>query len=302
MSATSLYQEENSISELNQLLLSHLKEYLGSVEVRFDEPDPEHSPSQPTFHLFMYLIHEALNVRHSNSRQYDATSGTWREDYVSIRCLYLVTYWAPGSYTRGDSSSPGASADNESVMHMSNMIRALLTLRRSSAFKKYQINVIEPEALNSLGNFWQSLGNKPRTIINFAVTMPISLELDEIKAPPIVKFETMMTELSESEENNELLIQEAVRQKLWDVLGGAVAETALRKVAISTEVSDKRKKAADKTINVLLAGITYPEAVKSQIEKEVKSWPGKVIFEIGGASYTAGTVKSELHLPFVPDA
>jgi hypothetical protein len=51
--------------------------------------------------------------------------------------------------------------------------------------------VIAPtEHLSSLGNFWQSLGDRPRLCLNFQVTIPVKIVPDQpIKAPPVFSTE-----------------------------------------------------------------------------------------------------------------
>ena len=128
------YAPADEISSLNELLTTHFAEKIPNVKIRFDEPDPDSLPDTPTFHLFLYLIHEDLNIRHSSGRQYDAVKGAFLAEDAWIRCLYLVTYWGPK--TSGGYDSPAALADSDAVININSMIRALLALRREKAFKK----------------------------------------------------------------------------------------------------------------------------------------------------------------------
>lgn len=288
-------ENRNEIADLNILIADHLKGYVGEVDLRFDEPNPDDSKLSAAFHLFMYLIHEDLSVRHSISRQYDASAGTWNKEKANICCLYLVTYWGSTIQSNSDSRSPGASPDSEAIMNMSAMIRGLVAMRRAETFKKYNISVIQPEALNSLGNFWQALGNKPRTIINFAVTLPMSLEPDAETSPPVTKIESEFTEL---QENKTQFIEEVLRQTLRDALGHKVADIALKKIVFSLEVT-KTTTAGTSSLTILIAGITYPASAKDLIEAEVKRWKDKKVeFTVGPTTYSVSDAKCNISLPY----
>nr|WP_083932329.1 Pvc16 family protein [Vibrio sagamiensis] len=48
------------------------------------------------------------------------------------------------------------------------------------------------EELNSLGNFWQALGDKPRMVLNYSVTLPIELEIAQAGKKSVKKTELEM--------------------------------------------------------------------------------------------------------------
>jgi hypothetical protein len=58
---------------------------------------------------------------------------------------------------------------------MNQVLNALINNRQLTGIPGAFTRVIPPkEELNSLGNFWQSLGNRPRLVLNYAVTVPVS--------------------------------------------------------------------------------------------------------------------------------
>ena len=48
------------------------------------------------------------------------------------------------------------------------------------------------EELNSLGNFWQALGDKLRMVLNYSVTLPIELEIAQAEKKSVKKTELEM--------------------------------------------------------------------------------------------------------------
>ncbi|WP_017349799.1 Pvc16 family protein [Pantoea sp. A4] len=274
----------SEIGEFNTSLKRHLHTCFGVPEgddklnFRFDEPNyKDASINSPTFHLFMYLIHEDLAIRHSSPTAYLPQSGQFEPDRAFIRCLYLVTYWEPP--TKISATSPQAEPDSDSVKNHSTMIRALLKLRKNSAFKKYQLRIIEPEALNSLGNFWQALGDKPRTILNFAVTMPVVL--DDIEAIlPVKKVESTFEQLSG---HDQLRLEQALYAELAHKLpGGALARVTVR---AAPALTTRRKKAGEpvQEVDVGVAGLVLAEQAK-QLEETANGWAGNT-FDLAGTRW-----------------
>ena len=52
--------------------------------------------------------------------------------------------------------------------------------------------MLPKEELNSLGNFWQALGDKPRMELNYSVTLPIELEIAQAGKKSVKKTELEM--------------------------------------------------------------------------------------------------------------
>lgn len=64
---------------------------------------------------------------------------------------------------------------NQAIVIMNQVLNALINNRQLAAIPGAYTRVIPPrEGLNSLGNFWQSLGNRPRLVLNYAATVPVS--------------------------------------------------------------------------------------------------------------------------------
>lgn len=282
----SLHDETSPLTEIaqfNDLFDKHIKTHIldPRVTIRYDEPDPENPPVDPTFHLFMYLVHEDLTIRHSLSPAYDASSGGYGADSANIRCLYLVTYWE--GTMRGGSDSPRAAPDSQSVLNLTEMVRALLCIRKNPAFKAYQLKVIEPEALNSLGNFWQALNNKPRTIINFAVTIPMNV--DCLPGETVQPITTFNSEVGHLVANGTEQLKVLLRNTLRTALGARVAQTTLAKVVI--EITPGAEVAAGIVgVELAISGMTWPDTAKIAIETELERWKSEAVdFPVGGSLY-----------------
>jgi len=262
-------QSQNEIAQLNAVLKNHFAATLPDVNIRFDAPDPANLPSGGTFNLFLYLIYEDLDIRQSNGRQYNAASGQYVEEPAYVRCLYLVTYW--GLKSEGDYDSPSAAADSDPVQNINNMIRALLTLRKSPAFQPYMLRIIEPEALNSLGNFWQALDNKPSTIINFAVTLPVNLNNPPETAPPV--YETRMS-MESLDGSGQLELEQqlfALLQRQTQLGEGELARVTLHVEQVLPSGKLKKNQHDKQPINISLSGLAF-EGVATLISAQIAEW------------------------------
>ncbi|RQU52936.1 DUF4255 domain-containing protein [Burkholderia cenocepacia] len=177
-------RSDKALLTLNAKILEVLKRYVPDVDnqninISFEVFGRGDKPNEPTLCVFLYDIQEDLELRQGQSRTYDFSTGTYNKRQANVRCCYLVTYWE----TASEKSVFAASANSQTMEVMNYVLNALLNIDLSDCLKDEgipaRIQVIAPsEHLSSLGNFWQSLGDKPRLCLNFTVTIPITLGLD----------------------------------------------------------------------------------------------------------------------------
>ncbi|RKP55977.1 DUF4255 domain-containing protein [Pararobbsia silviterrae] len=164
-----------SIISVNVALHSALKDYLSpGIDLTFALPDRDSEFSVPTVSVFLYEIHEDLQMRSGDARKYDSTTHVYAPGTVNVNCNYLITYWE--TVTSTDSHGPVALPDSQAMMAMNQVVNALVNNRQLKGLPRAYTRMIPPtEELNSLGNFWQSMGNKPRLSINCSITVPLTL-------------------------------------------------------------------------------------------------------------------------------
>lgn len=198
-------KSDSALIELNKKIQKALQAYLPedfttrSGAIRFDMIDKDNLPSDPTVCVFLYDIQEDLELRHGQPRQYQPLNSSFAPRQAHVRCCYLLTYWEK------QGSGP-ITPDGQAFQVMNMALNALLNMQLQgwpSAF----LRVIAPsEHLSSLGNFWQSLGDKPRLCLNFTVTIPIELGLEEDEhAVPVLS--TELQELAAQWEEDDLGLQ-----------------------------------------------------------------------------------------------
>jgi len=263
---------EDEIVALNVKIRDRLRQYLGDnseIQLRFDAPDPASPPATPTVHLFLYLIHEDLALRHGEPTRYEPQHNRFQSRRANVRCLYLVTYWDPESGKGGD--APSAAPNSQTVIVLNRVIKALLSMRGHPDFTQFAVRTIEPEALNSLGNFWQALGNKPKTIVNFAVTLPVSYSEPEENVPLVASVQSRVTL---SNVGWQQALEDALLQQLSVNLAGD--SPLLNKVVLTANAWNGDTSGQDTQVikaDVQVAGLAWKEQAE-QMAAIIQGWQG----------------------------
>lgn len=174
-------QKCQTLVDVNKAMEVMLRKYLSvDVAIRFDLPDINATQSDAAVSVFLYDIYEDLQLRNSESRGYRTDTGRLSPGWVNIKCNYLVTYWestAPAT----DPGNPDSQPDNQAIQVMSQVLAAFINNRQLPGIPGAYTQVVPPkENLNSLGNFWQSLGNRPRLSLNYCITVPMSLSNEDV--------------------------------------------------------------------------------------------------------------------------
>lgn len=176
---------DTTILNLNQAIYDALAEYVpidvdSGVSIIFDLPNVDNPPSEPTLSVFLYQISEDLQMRTSPMRTSSYNAETKQSSiapgWVNVCCNYIITYWDMAQTQGIAPGSPGSAPDNPSLKIMNQVVNALINNQEIGGIPNAYARMIPPKAeLNSLGNFWQSLGNKPRLSLNLSVTVPVVL-------------------------------------------------------------------------------------------------------------------------------
>lgn len=197
---TASVPSSSAIIAVNKALNTALTSYVnGEVTITFDLPDPDNLPSDHTLSVFLYEIHEDLQLRisqvRSNSRNPDTNVVSIAPSWVNVNCNYLITYWDPPQTTSGV-GSPASAPDNQAIQVMNQVVNALINNRQLGDIPGAYTRMILPkDELNSLGNFWQSLGNRPRLSLHASVTVPVSLTDKKDTATGVLTTEADMEQI-----------------------------------------------------------------------------------------------------------
>jgi hypothetical protein len=174
------------INDLDETLAVLLKRELPKglaeqVHVSFGAPDDQFPPSSvtlPAIDLFLYDIRENLELRSNEmylDRHMDGTA-TRTAAPVRIDASYLITAWP--------SQSVADPSEDEHRL-LGEVIRALLRYRTLPEEVLDQdlplpVSTLQPGRLQSLGEFWQALGGKPKAALNYTVTLAVDAVRPEV--------------------------------------------------------------------------------------------------------------------------
>ncbi|NHB60945.1 DUF4255 domain-containing protein [Photorhabdus sp. RW14-46] len=270
---TTIIASDNAIIEINQALNDILIKYLDipgqNIDIRFDLPEINSIQSEPTVSVFLYEIHEDLQLRSAESRRYNPATNTLLPGWVNINCNYLMTYWEPNKPSN-DSASPDSQPDNQAAQVMTRVLRALINNRQLTGIPGAYTRVIpQQENLNSLGNFWQALGNRPRLSLLYSITVPMKLKNIEDNVIPVSKISASVDQ-KPSLDNSQ--INQALIDKLCVELGGTEdVRLALAKVNLTIEPdTENNQNQENENIIVKVSGITsvtYLPQIKDTLTK-----------------------------------
>lgn len=240
---------------MNKMLRAYVNE---DVAIRFDLPDVDATQSDAAISVFLYDIHEDLQLRTAESRGYNVGTKRLSPGWVNVKCNYLITYWeSTGPAT--DAGNPDSQPDNQAIKVMSQVLAALINNRQLADIPGAYTQVIPPkENLNSLGNFWQSLGNRPRLSLNYCVTVPISLSDKDEEVTPVKSLSTIVEPKAPVSPQ---AISDVLREQLMVALGGDYdARLAMTHVNLNALlVAASNRGAADIRVSLRVSGMTRTE-------------------------------------------
>jgi len=182
------------LQELDATLAALLRAELPvqNVAISFASPDdqfPGSGVSLPAIGFFLYDVREDLNLR---SPQWDLEQQqdgrfTRTPPPVRVTCSYLITAWP-------SSSAPDPSHDEHRLL--GEVMKVLLSHRTIPASyltgelagqqPPLPARIISDSHLQSLSEFWQAMGGRPKTTLHYAVTISVSA-LAPVDAGPAVK-------------------------------------------------------------------------------------------------------------------
>lgn len=290
---TTITTSSNAIVQVNQALNKVLQQYLdresqGNIDIRFDLPDVNSTPSTPTVSVFLYDVHEDLQLRQSEPVRLNVSNSTMRAGWVNLSCNYLITYWEAQSAAGG--KTPESNPDNQAAQVMTKTLHALLNNRELEGIAGAFTRIIPPqENLNSLGNFWQALGNRPRLSLMYSVTVPIML--DNSRPQTLVK--TVSSEIVQASDVDMQALNAVLLQTLQEQLGSG-AEQQLARIVLSCQP----QAAAEESVFAITIGLTVSglagTGIKAALDSHLQTW-GKskeALTKINGKDVYIGSLDS----------
>lgn len=164
---------------LRELLAHELPERIkDQIAITFDPPVDQFIAQRvtlPAIDLFLYDIRENQELRSNDYIDRRSSSGVSRRlPLVRVDCSYLITAW------------PSTNVANPAQDEHRLLSAAMLALLRHTTLPEVLLQgalrsqelplpaaTLQPGRLQSLGEFWQALGGKPKAALNYTVTIAV---------------------------------------------------------------------------------------------------------------------------------
>ncbi|MGM9489728.1 DUF4255 domain-containing protein [Ideonella sp. YS5] len=159
-----------------------------AISISFAAPDSNFSARLPAIDMFLYALQENLELR-GNDEFVTVDEGrreaTRRSAPVRIDASYLVTAW------------PGSSADPIRDEHRLLGAAMVALLRHRRLPQKYlrgdlaksllalPTTAMQTSRLQSMGEFWQAIGGRPKAALHYMVTLPVDA-FSSLEPAPLV--------------------------------------------------------------------------------------------------------------------
>jgi hypothetical protein len=161
------------------------------VGISFAAPDSEFPPSSvtlPAVDLFLYDVRENLELRDPGWSIEHREDGTTvkRRNPVRVDCSYLITAWASeGSTSRALDEHKLLSAVMKVLLKHPTIPEVLLQGVLKAQEPPLPSSTLQPGRLQSVSEFWQALGGKPKAALNYTVTIGVFPHRDEETERPV---------------------------------------------------------------------------------------------------------------------
>ena len=162
------------------------------IAISFGAPDSDFPPSSvtlPAIDLFLYDIRENMELRRTGwvvGHNADGTA-TKRQVPVRVDCSYLITAWASESSTTRPLDEHRLLSEVMKILIRYPIIpEALLQGSLKGQEPPLPSSTLQPGRLQSVGEFWQSLGGKPKAALNYTVTIGVALGVPVETEVPVI--------------------------------------------------------------------------------------------------------------------
>ncbi len=162
------------------------------VSISFATPDAQFPPSSvtpPAIDLFLYDVRENRELRNNEWLLEHQSNGTVikKPPLVRVDCSYLITAWPSESST---------TPQRDEHRLLGEVMKALLRyptlpseiLQGSLTEQELPLRAmpLQPMQLQSMGEFWQALGGKPKAALNYTVTISVTVQ-EPVEAVSVIE-------------------------------------------------------------------------------------------------------------------
>lgn len=166
-------------------------ELVAQITISFATPDGQFPPASvalPAIDLFLYDVRENRELRDGEwriERQSDGTA-VRKAPPVRVDCSYLITAWPSESSTtpaRDEHRMLGEVM--KALLRHQTLPSAVLEGSLVGQQPPLPASTLQPGRLQSLAEFWQALGGKPKATLSYTVTIGVEAGVAAEAGPPV---------------------------------------------------------------------------------------------------------------------
>lgn len=152
------------------------------VQISFAAPDdqfPPQSVTLPAIDVFLYDVRENVELRDSEPRYERHADGAARRARAPVRVdfSYLITAWPSQSVRDPSEDEHRLLGEVMRVLLRHGSIPAdVLQGSLADQAPAPPVAALAPGRLQSLGEFWQALGGKPKAALHYQVTLSVDVD------------------------------------------------------------------------------------------------------------------------------
>ena len=154
---------------------------VSNLNISFAAPDEQFPPSSvslPALSFFLYDVRENFELRTNQWETAKRDDGMFTRKRVPVRvdCSYLITAWP-------SESAPNPAHDEHRLLGevMKVLLRhrvipeAYLQGELTGQEPPLRTRIIAENQLQSLGEFWQAMGGKPKATLHYGITLSVDV-------------------------------------------------------------------------------------------------------------------------------
>jgi len=183
----------NDLDKTLETLLKQELKHLENLVISFETPAAEFNPGKPALDLFLYDIRENRDLR-SNEWQVERSAGmvTKLAPPVRVDCSYMITAWAGSDDKAILEEHKLLGQVMKALLRYPNLPAELLQGELAQGGSEAQdlplpTTALLPGRLQSLAEFWQAIGNKPKAALNYTVTICVQPQTPIQLGPPVTE-------------------------------------------------------------------------------------------------------------------
>lgn len=166
---------------------------LRNVAISFAGPDDQFPPSSvtlPAVAFFLYDVRENVDLRTNQWETEREPNGTTtrKRPPARVDCSYLITAWP-------SESAPNPAQDEHHLL--GEVLKVLLRHRRiparylhgelSEQEPPVRAKIIAGSQLQSVGEFWQAMGGRPKATLHYGITLSVDVFEPEEVGPEVTE-------------------------------------------------------------------------------------------------------------------